>query len=83
MKTTVELPDRLLRRARAFAASRGITLRQLLTEALEQQLDRREPPGKARWRSLAGELASLSAETARIDRRIADEFEQVDEEDAP
>jgi len=35
MKTTVELPDPLLRRAKIVAARRGATLKQLVVEGLE------------------------------------------------
>lgn len=36
MKTTVELPDRLFRRAKVLAAQRGTTLRELVVEGLRQ-----------------------------------------------
>ena len=36
MKTTVEFPDALLRRAKVVAARRGITFKRLLSEGLEQ-----------------------------------------------
>ena len=38
MKTTVDLPDSLYRRAKIRAAQRGTTLRTLLVESLEQSL---------------------------------------------
>ncbi len=38
MKTTVDLPDSLYKRARIRAAERGTTLRALLIESLEQNL---------------------------------------------
>lgn len=38
MKTTVDLPDGLYRRARVRAAERGTTLRAIITESLEQAL---------------------------------------------
>jgi hypothetical protein len=38
MKTTIDLPDELLRRAKAVAAVRGISVRQLITESLEKEL---------------------------------------------
>ena len=40
MKTTIELPDVMFRQARALAAARGVTLRRLFTEALEEELRR-------------------------------------------
>ena len=42
MKTTVELPDSLLYRAKVVAAQRSITMKQLLVAALEKELA--EPP---------------------------------------
>lgn len=39
MKTTIELPDDLFRRAKATAALRGIKLRELIEEGLLRVLD--------------------------------------------
>jgi hypothetical protein len=38
MRTTLDLPDDLLRRAKIAAAGRGCSLRALFTEALEREL---------------------------------------------
>lgn len=82
MKTTVDIDDRLLRRAKSHAAARGITLKQFLTEAIEGRLTRPVAPGgRPAWTAVFGELAALRTETARVQRRIADEFEQLDAED--
>jgi hypothetical protein len=82
VKTTVELPDELFRRAKATAASRGMSLKELLSQAVEERLRRDgvhavEPA----WKALAGKLAPLRKETRRIEARIDDEFGQVDEAD--
>ena len=82
MKTTIELPDELLRRAKVAAATRGISLKRLFAEALEQRLRRGGAPSTApAWKAVAGELAPLRTETRRIGRLIEDEFEQIDAED--
>jgi hypothetical protein len=39
VKTTLELPDDLLRQAKAMAALRGQTMTQLFTESLQNTLD--------------------------------------------
>lgn len=52
MKTTVEVPDELYRRAKAEAALRGRKLRDLVEEGLRLVLE--SPPSKARSSSLAG-----------------------------
>jgi len=38
MKTTVELPDRLLRQAKKVALKRRITFKELLTSALQREI---------------------------------------------
>ncbi len=38
MKTTVELPEQLLRKAKVLAAERGITFREILVHSLEMAL---------------------------------------------
>lgn len=43
MKTTLDLPDDLLLEAKAAAARRSITLRELFTRALERDLQPTEP----------------------------------------
>jgi hypothetical protein len=83
MKTTIEIPDDVFRRAKASAASKGIPLRQLITEAVEQRLRAETRKGEEpAWRKLAGGLSSLRRETARVGRLVEDEFERLDPEDA-
>lgn len=82
MKTTVEVSDELLRRAKAQAAAKGITLAQFFREALELRLrEARRPSGRPAWRKLSGALRSLRGETAKVQKTIEREFEQVDAED--
>jgi hypothetical protein len=81
VKTTLELRDDLLRRAKALALARGMTLKELFTEALEERVGRAASQGGAAWRDLSGNLRSLRAETAKLQARVDAEFEQVDEDD--
>jgi hypothetical protein len=83
MKTTVELPDDLFRRAKATAAAQGMSLRELFSQALEERLHARGTrPVEPQWKGLAGNLAPLRKETRRIQARIDEEFGHVDEEDS-
>ncbi|MCC6337971.1 MAG: hypothetical protein IT380_28760 [Myxococcales bacterium] len=75
MKTTLELPDDLLRRTKAEAALRGISMRDLVAEALERQLGTRPAPA---WRRLAGKAKKL--DTRPVKRAIAAEFSRVDKD---
>lgn len=43
MKTTLEMRDSLFRKAKAIAATRGLTLKQLVTSALERELGVQPP----------------------------------------
>lgn len=81
MKTTVEIPDDLFRRAKAAAALRSESLKELLSEALEAHLDRvgAAPLALPGWRSVFG-LAALDA-VAEVDSVIAGELERVDPEE--
>lgn len=81
MKTTLEIPDDLFRKAKAQAAARGISLKQLFTEALAERVARlRRSAERPAWRQLSGGLRSLRAETLRVQARIDQEFEQIDDE---
>jgi hypothetical protein len=55
-KTTLEMSDTLFRRAKAAAASRGQTLKELVTGALERELRLSRP---ARGKSQAAALRSV------------------------
>ena len=83
MKTTLELPEALFRKAKATAARNGQTLKQLVQEALAEKLARMNGAKSAQkpWMALAGGLKHLHAENLRIDRVIATEFDQIEPED--
>ena len=81
MKTTLEIPDSIFRRAKSVAAERGIPLRQLVTEAVKEKLAQTRTPSEQPWMRAFGKLRRLRRETAKIDRIIEKEFEQVEAED--
>jgi hypothetical protein len=80
MKTTLEIPDALFRRAKSAAAEQGIPLRELVSEALAEKLRARAAAGKP-WMKSFGKLRGLRKETARINRTIEVEFGQIEPED--
>ncbi len=80
VKTTLEMPDAILRKAKAKAAERGIPLRQFVTEAVEEKLAAPQPKEKP-WTKMGGQLKHLHKETVRIQKLIDDEFEQIEPED--
>jgi hypothetical protein len=80
VKTTIEIPDPIFRKAKARAAERGQSLRELVTEALRDKLTERgsgPPPFLAGF----GELRRLRRETRRIQAVIDETFEVIEPED--
>jgi len=81
MKTTLEIPDSVFRRAKAVAAEEGVPLRQFVTEAVEQKLKaRKTAPAEKPWLKMAGRLRHLHKETTRINRIIEKEFRRIEPE---
>lgn len=84
MKTTIEIPDPLFRRAKSRAAERGETLKEFVTEALQARLATESGSGRTRappWMAGFGKLRRLRKETSRIQGLIDDEFAIVEAED--
>ncbi len=70
MKTTIEMPDKLFRRAKATAAQRGQSLKQLITAALERELFQfNRVAGGARARH--ARVRATMRELKKISKRIS------------
>jgi hypothetical protein len=80
MKTTLEIPDAIFRRAKIVAADRGIPFRSLVSEALADKLSQDAKDSKP-WMKNFGELRHLRKETARINQLIDEEFDRIETED--
>ncbi|HEY8991063.1 MAG TPA: hypothetical protein VIM46_03735 [Luteolibacter sp.] len=69
MKTTIDLPDPLFRRAKATASERGISLKSFITNAVEQSLNAPARP----WSALLSSLPEVPTETlATVQARVAE-----------
>ncbi|MGB2621436.1 MAG: hypothetical protein WA857_14005 [Candidatus Acidiferrum sp.] len=80
MKTTLEIPDRVFRKAKSKAAEQGIPLRQFVTEAVEDKLKMALAGEEKPWMKHIGKLKDLREETARISKVIEEASEKVDAE---
>jgi hypothetical protein len=80
MKTTLEIPDLIFRRAKSKAAAQGVPLRQFVTEAVEEKLKSSRTSSRKPWMKHVGKLKDLHKETQRINRVIEETFEVVDSE---
>ena len=84
MKTTIEIPDPLFRKAKSKAAERSQTLKAFVTEALQEKLAgnaSKASPGEPEWMQGFGKLRRLRKETSRIQTRIDEVFEAIEPED--
>jgi hypothetical protein len=80
MKTTLEIPDPIFRRAKTTAAKRGIPLREFVTEAVKDKLAADARTYGKPWVKLMGKLKHLRKETERINRLIEEDSENIDAE---
>ena len=80
MKTTLEIPDAIFRRAKSKAAAQGVPLRQFVTEAVEEKLKSAASQEGKPWLKHFGKLKHLRKETKRINKFIEGAFEKIDPE---
>jgi hypothetical protein len=78
VKTTLEIPDFLFRRAKSVAAERGIPLRQFMTEAVQEKL--KTTSVEKPWMKHMGKLKHLRRERRQIEKRVEAAFERIDRE---
>jgi hypothetical protein len=81
VKTTLEIPDPIFRRAKSAAAQHGISLREFVTEAVQDKLATERKSAGRPWMEAFGKLRRLRKETTRVNRVIEEEFEQIEPED--
>ncbi len=80
MKTTIEIPDELFRRAKATAALRGESLKDVVANALEEHLEREDSlSAKLGWRRVFGRASQDIV--AEVDAVVDRELETVDVEE--
>jgi hypothetical protein len=78
VKTTIDIPDPLFRKAKSKAAERSQTLKEFVAEALQEKL---AIHASIEWMQGFGELRRLHKETARIQARIDEAFAVIEPED--
>ncbi len=81
MRTTLEIPDEIFRRAKVRAAERRVPLRRFVCDVLAEKLEDKSPARQKVRMKLAGRLRHLHKETDRISKLIEREFERVEPEE--
>jgi hypothetical protein len=85
VKTTLELPDSLLRKVKSLAAARGETLKTFITEALLAHIATKS--GTPRnvdepvWMKHYGGLAHIRGEVKRMQREMDSVFGGIDQQE--
>lgn len=69
MRTSIDIPDNLLKKAKLEAIERGVSLKDLVIQALEKEISHGEAPGPSFWKSLRGQGSTMGiqAETSGFD----------------
>lgn len=77
VKTTLETPDDLFKRAKTIATLRGESFKDFVTEALQAHLERQATGGSPRgWRSVFGQARREEVEA--VDAILTEELERVE-----
>lgn len=82
MKTTIEIPDDLFRRAKARAALEGIPLRDLVAYGLQLAMD--EPTGELRKQPSRAKFPLIKVQASRnplTDEQVAAALRVMEDED--
>ncbi|XOV72923.1 MAG: hypothetical protein ACFHW5_07015 [Verrucomicrobiota bacterium] len=81
MKTTLEVPDALLRDVKISAAKQGQTMGAFINAAIEEKLKMNQKASMEKpWMKFAGILKNHRTETKKILERIESECGRIDEE---
>jgi hypothetical protein len=86
VKTTIDLPQPLLRKAKSLSAERGESLKDFVAEAIQARINalrtgRASEPPQPRWMAHFGELAPYRAEIEAMHKDIDAVFEKIDPKD--
>ena len=81
MKTTLDIPDSLLREVKARAARKGQTMRKFLIDAVQEKLYSESDADKSQigWRSVFGKASVDVVE--KVQSVIDEEFSKINQED--
>lgn len=80
MKTTLEMPDELFRKAKAKAALRGQTLKELITDAIRHELGKAPSPGKQSTEKFWHELKAIARANSKSWRNGKSAVEAIREQ---
>jgi hypothetical protein len=81
MRTSIEIPDELFRRAKLRAVADGTTLRELVIRGLSRELTIPLDEREQKLQSVFGAFKDRREAIDEIDQIVQEEFSQIDPED--
>lgn len=69
MRTSIDIPDQLFKKAKLEAIERGVSLKDLVIQALEKEISHGDTSSPSFWKSLKGlgSATGIEAETSGFD----------------
>jgi hypothetical protein len=64
MRTSIDLPDHLMKKAKLEAIERGVSMKDLIIQALEKEISGVSEPKQSMWKSLKGKGSAVGIEAA-------------------
>lgn len=81
MRTSIDIPDELFRKAKVRAAEKGLTLKDLIVSGLSKEIEVSTENREAVWGQFFGAFKDNPEVIDELDRVIEEEFGQIDPED--
>lgn len=84
MRTTIDLPDPLFREVKSTAAKQGMLLKDYITAALRDKLEKTPRTAEKPWMKFAGIAThdpAMVEELKRIEQIVDANFNQIEEEE--
>lgn len=81
MKTTLEIPDNLLKEIKSVNSKNGVSMKEFIVHAIIDRLDRMKGSREKPWMKAFGAFKDLGEENKKIMAEIDAEFGKIDPED--
>ena len=69
MRTTIDLPDELMKKVKIEAIKQGLSLKEFFTNTLEKELTKKKKVNSTPWKDLAGsgDVSGIGADDSGFD----------------
>lgn len=81
MKTTLEIPDNLLKELKSTVSKNGVSMKEFIVHAIIDRLDRVSQAKEKPWMKAFGAFKHLKEENKKVMAEIDAEFGKIDPEE--